>query len=104
MPPEPAVSTINPNASDYGVVMKMEDNGTVRPRRDDEKSVAGEDDDGVRTYFVICPATAVRFPVMPEGHMPLTRSPTLGGRLALNALLDRVRAVEHARGREAPEN
>ena len=62
MPPAEAVSTMNPNASDYGAVMMMDDNGTVRPRRDDEKSVAGEDDDGVRTYFVICPATAVRFP------------------------------------------
>ena len=56
----PPASTRNPAPSDLGrCVMKFCSDGTVRIRGDDECTVEGDERDDY-TFFIICPATAVR--------------------------------------------
>ena len=52
------MSTRNPPPCDLGeVVMKMESNGSVRTRGDDELTEAGCE--STHAFYIICPATAV---------------------------------------------
>ena len=77
-----AVSTRNPPPCDLGeVVMKIDSNGSVRARNDDECTEAGFDD--VHTFYIVCPATAVH-----ATHSFLALLPTPGNRLFASASRD----------------
>ena len=53
-----AVSTRNPPPCDLGeAVMKIDLNGSMRARTDDERTEAGVDES--HTFFIVCPATSV---------------------------------------------